>query len=572
MIATTLTESRSRLGTLLLERGYLSAQQLDDCLGRQRDSNGAQLLGEVLLEQGYCSEDQLTECLAAQYGVPYAKLDSRLFDSKTLEIVARDFMEAHTVLPLFKIKTMLTVAMAEPANLFVIDELKRITGCDVQVVAATAGDIRRLIGACIPSAGVFVIDDIIDVANESELTLIEDAVEDIANLQEVAGQSPVIRLVNYIVYNAVKDGASDIHLEPTETVLRVRYRIDGVLHKGLETPIRVAPAVLSRIKVMASMDISERRLPQDGRIHVMLKTRPIDLRVSICPMVHGEKCVIRVMDTSHVVASLTQLGFRTDILTVFHEQIERPDGIVLVTGPTGSGKSTTLYAVLNEISSMEKNICTVEDPVEYNLKLVNQLQVKDKIGLTFGASLRSLLRQDPDVIMIGEVRDEETARIAIQSALTGHLVFSTLHTNDACSAVMRLVNMNVESYLIGAAINAVLAQRLVRRICQKCKQVYSPPRAVRTAVQKMGLEIEEFYHGVGCKRCRNTGYTGRIGIHEMLVFNDPIRDLVTSTPSLSHIRICARDQGMTSLRYDGLTKVKEGMTTVEEVFNASQDI
>jgi type IV pilus assembly protein PilB len=568
---TTAIESHSRLGSLLIERGYVSSDQLRDCLDRQRETQGEQLLGEVLLEQGYCSEDQLTECLAAQYGVPYAKLDSRLFDSKTMELVQREFMETHTIVPLFKVRNMLTVAMSEPANLFVIDELKRLTGCDVQVVVSTVSDIRRLIGACIPSAGVFVIDDIIDMANESELTLIEHAVEDIANLQEVAGQSPVIRLVNYIIYNAVKDGASDIHLEPTENTLRVRYRIDGVLHKGLEAPERVAPAVISRIKVMASMDISERRLPQDGRIHVMLKTRPVDLRVSICPMVHGEKCVIRVMDTSHVIASLTQLGFRTDILTLFREQIERPDGIVLVTGPTGSGKSTTLYAVLNEISTMEKNICTVEDPVEYNLKLVNQLQVKEKIGLTFAASLRSLLRQDPDVIMIGEVRDEETARIAIQSALTGHLVFSTLHTNDACSAVMRLVNMNVESYLIGAAINAVLAQRLVRRICQKCRQVYNPSRAVRNAVSNAGIEIDEYYHGVGCKRCHNTGYSGRIGIHELLVFNDAIRDLVTTTPSLSHIRACAREQNMTSLRYDGLNKVKEGLTTVEEVFNASQE-
>ena len=570
MIAT-VVENRSRLGTLLLDRGYLTAPQLEESLTFQQESQGSQLLGEVLLQRGYCSEDQLTECLAIQYGVPYAKLDARLFDSKTLEVVPRDFMDTHTVLPLFKIKDMLTVAMAEPANLFVIDELKRITSCDVQVVAATGADIRRLIQACIPSAGVFVIDDILDLANESELTLIEDVAEDIGNLVEVAGQSPVIRLVNYIVYNAVKEGASDIHIEPTETVLRVRYRIDGVMHKSLEAPIRVAPAVISRIKVMANLDISERRLPQDGRIHVMLKTRPVDLRVSICPMVAGEKCVIRVLDNSHVLASLSQLGFRTEIMSRIKEQIERPNGIMLVCGPTGSGKSTTLYAALHEISSMEKNICTVEDPVEYNLKLVNQLQVKDKIGLSFSNALRSLLRQDPDVIMIGEIRDEDTARIAIQSSLTGHLVFSTLHTNDACSAVTRLLNMNVESYLIGAAINAVLAQRLVRRICPKCKQVYNPPRTVRNAVANMGLEIEEFFHGVGCKRCRNTGYSGRIGIHECLLFDDNLRDLVTTTPALSQLRACAKEQGMSSLRYDGLNKVKEGITTVEEIFNASEE-
>jgi type IV pilus assembly protein PilB len=562
-------EIRSRLGTLLIERGYVTVPQLEDCLTYQQQCGDGQLLGEVLLARGVCSEDQLTECLASQYSVPYAKLDARLFDSKSVEAVSREFLETHTVLPLFKIRDTLTVAMAEPANLFVIDELKRITGLEVQVVAATGSDIRRLLQACIPSAGVFVIDDIIDMAGESEVTLIQDAVEDIGNLQDVAGQSPTIRLVNYIIYNAVKEGASDIHIEPTETSLRMRYRVDGVLQKSLEAPIRIAPAVTSRIKIMANLDISERRLPQDGRIHILLKRRPIDLRVSICPIVHGEKTVIRVLDNSNAIASLTQLGFRTDVLTPFQEQIQRPNGIVLVTGPTGSGKSTTLYAALHEISSMERNICTVEDPVEYNLNLINQVQVKEKIGLTFSQALRSLLRQDPDVIMIGEVRDEETARIAIQSALTGHLVFSTLHTNDACGAVMRLVNMNVESYLLGAALNCVLAQRLVRRICPKCRQVYSPPRQVRAAVAKMGLEIEKFYHGVGCQKCHNTGYSGRIGIHEVLVLNDELRDLITATPSLSHIRDLARKQGMTTLRYDGLTKVQEGVTTVEEVFNAS---
>ncbi len=570
MIATSI-ETRSRLGSLLQERGYLTPEQLEECLSSQRETQGSQLLGELLLQRGFCTEEQLTECLAVQYGVPYAKLDARLFDSKTLELLPREFIDTHTVLPLFKVKEVMTVAMAEPANLFVIDELKRISGCDVQVVAATAADIRRLIQACIPSAGVFVIDDIMDLASDSELTLIQEAVEDIANLQEVAGQSPVIRLVNYIVYNAVKDGASDIHIEPTETVLRVRYRVDGVLHKVLEGPIRVAPAVVSRIKVMSNLDISERRLPQDGRIHVMLKSRPIDLRVSICPLSNGEKAVIRVLDNSQILASLSQLGFRTDIMNQIKEQIERPNGIMLVCGPTGSGKSTTLYAALHEIASMEKNICTVEDPVEYNLKLVNQVHVKDKIGLTFSSALRSLLRQDPDVIMIGEIRDEDTARIAIQSALTGHMVFSTLHTNDACSAMTRLLNMGVENYLIGAAVNAVLAQRLVRRICPKCRQEYNLPRTMRTVVAKMGLEIEKFYHGVGCKRCRNTGYSGRIGIHELLVIGDSLRDLIPNTPSLRDLRACAKQQGMTSLRYDGLNKVKEGLTTVEEVFNASDD-
>ncbi|MBI3465456.1 MAG: Flp pilus assembly complex ATPase component TadA [Planctomycetes bacterium] len=568
----TLTKPRNFLGSILVERGYLTVAQLEQALSYQSEIGGRQLLGEVLLERSQCTDDQIAECLALQYSVPYAKLDPRLFDPKTMELVPREFMETHTVLPMFKVKGTLTVALAEPANLFVIDELKRITDCEVQVVAATATDIHRMIQACIPNAGVFVIDDIIDESIEAELTLIEDAVQEIGDLQEEAAQSPIVRLVNYIIYNAVKENASDVHFEPTEKVLRIRFRIDGTLHKALEVPVRLTAAVTSRIKIMANMDISERRLPQDGRIHVLLKSRPIDLRVSICPMVHGEKIVVRVLDNSQAVSSLTQLGFRSELLTPFQEQIVRPNGIVLVTGPTGSGKSTTLYAALHEISTMEKNICTVEDPVEYHLNLINQLQVKEKIGLSFSSALRSLLRQDPDVIMLGEVRDEDTARTAIQAAMTGHLVFTTLHTNDACSAIMRLVNMSVEPYLIAAALNAVLAQRLVRRICSRCKEKYNPPRPVRTAVSKMGLEIEEFCHGVGCKRCRNTGYSGRIGIHELLVLDDTLREHISTQPSLSYIRARAKEQGMTSLRYDGLTKVKEGLTTVEEVFQASDDL
>ena len=562
------TENRS-LGTLLVAGGHLTPEQLQVALDQQNQTG--QLLGEVVVELNYVTAEQLATCLAIQYDVPYVKLDTRLFDPATMELVPREFLEAHIVLPLFKIRNVLTVAMSDPANLFVIDEIERITGCGLQLAVATTEDIRRMIQSTVPSAGVFVIDDIVDdESTESQVTLIENVVEEIGDLQEVAGQSPVIRLVNYIIYNAVNEGASDVHFELSSSVLRIRYRIDGVLHKALEVPSRLSPAVTSRLKVMADLDISERRLPQDGNIHVLLKGRPIDLRLGICPMVNGEKCVIRVLDNANVLVSLTQLGFRTDIFNQFKAQIQRPNGIVLVCGPTGSGKSTTLYAGLNEISSMEKNICTVEDPVEYRLNLVNQLHVKEKIGLTFATALRSLLRQDPDVLMVGEIRDEDTARIAIQAAMTGHLVFTTLHTNDACRTISRLANMGVERYLIAAAVNAVLSQRLVRRICSKCKEPYSPPKSVQRAVAEIGVEIEEFYHGVGCKRCRNTGYSGRIGLHELLVLDDTLRDMVTALAPLGEIRAYASKAGMTSLRYDGLMKVKEGMTTVEEVFNASE--
>ncbi|MEA1950944.1 MAG: ATPase, T2SS/T4P/T4SS family, partial [Planctomycetota bacterium] len=462
------TTTPRRLGDLLVERGYLSDEMLASALMHQKSGGRSKLLGEILVELEYCSEDQIVECLADEYGVPYAKLEARLYDPKVVDILPREYIENNLVLPLFVVREILTVAVSEPSNLFLIDEIKSLTGLDVQIVAATPKDIRRLL-TNLPNSKVFVIDDIIEDSESADVTLIEEAIEDIGDIEEIAGQSPVIRLVNYIVFNAVREGASDIHIEPAERCLRVRYRIDGRLHKWLDVPLHLLNAVTSRIKIMASLDISERRLPQDGRVNVMLERRKIDLRVSTFPSSRGEKTVIRVLDTKSVSLNLEELGFAEDVLNSFQHHILAPNGISLVTGPTGSGKSTTLYAALNTISSMENNICTVEDPIEYHLPLINQFQVQERIGLTFSKALRTLLRQDPDIIMVGEIRDEETARTAIQAALTGHLVFSTLHTNDACSAVTRLVNMGVEPYLIGAALNMVLAQRLVRCICPKCR-------------------------------------------------------------------------------------------------------
>ena len=461
--------------------------------------------------------------------------------------------------------------MMPASNLFLIDEVRQLTQLDVQIVAATNKDIRRVLTA-LPNSKVFVIDDIIEDSEGSEVTLIEEAIDDIGDVEEVAGQSPVIRLVNYVIFNAVKEGASDIHIEPSERFMRVRYRIDGRLYKSLEVPVHLINAVTSRIKIMAGMDISERRLPQDGRIHVMLEKRKIDLRVSTFPTNRGEKTVIRVLDTRAVSLVLEELGFAEDVLSGFLQNITAPNGIVLVTGPTGSGKSTTLYAALNNVSSMENNICTVEDPIEYHLPLINQFQVQERIGLTFSKALRTLLRQDPDVIMVGEIRDEETARTAIQAALTGHLVFSTLHTNDACSAITRLVNMGVEPYLIGAALNTVLAQRLVRRICPKCRQTYEPPRTLRKALERMGYPIDTFQKGVGCRRCRNTGFSGRIGIHELLIISDELRDVIVNNPSVAAIRQIAARDGMITLRQDGVRKVREGITTIEEILHVTGEV
>ncbi|GAB6165861.1 hypothetical protein JCM19992_18610 [Thermostilla marina] len=564
------TATSKRLGDLLVERRYLTEEDLLEALRIQKTSERQRLLGEILIEEGFCTEEQVSECLAAEYGFPFAKLEARLYDSKIIDVLPREYIENNLVLPLFKVRDVLTVAVAEPSNMFLAEEIRSLTGLEVQVVVATAKDIRRMISS-LPNSKVFVIDDIIEDSDSADVTLIEDALEDIGDIEEVAGQSPVIRLVNYVIYNAVKEGASDIHIEPGERCLRVRYRVDGRLHKALDVPSHLANAVTSRIKIMASMDISERRLPQDGRVNVLLDGRKIDLRVNTFPGSRGEKTVIRVLDTRAVSLNLEELGFAEDILARLRRAIQAPNGIILATGPTGSGKSTTLYACLNAISSMENNVCTVEDPIEYNLPLVNQFQVQEKIGLTFSTALRTLLRQDPDVIMVGEVRDEETARTAIQAALTGHLVFSTLHTNDAPSAVTRLINMGVEPYLIAAALNAVLAQRLVRRICPKCRAEYEPPRSLRRALEKMGCPIETFYKGVGCRQCRNTGYRGRLGIHELLIITDEIRDSIVTNPSVHQLRRLAEQNGMQSLRIDGFRKVQEGLTTVEEVLHVVGD-
>ncbi len=559
-----------RLGNVLIERGYLAIDDLEAVLREQKQQRGGEnrLLGEILVESKLCTEDQVVECLAAEYGVPYAKLEARLHDSKVADLLSRDFIEKHLVLPLFVVRDVLTVAVTEPANLFLVDEIRATVGMEVQIVATTTKDVRRMITA-LPNSKVFVIDDIIEDSEQAEVTLIEDAIEDIGDIEEVAGQSPIIRLVNYIIFNAAKEGASDIHIEPSERCMRVRYRVDGRLYKALEVPLHLLSAVTSRIKIMASLDISERRLPQDGRIHVLLDGRKIDMRVSTFPSKQGEKTVIRILDMKGGSLSLADLGFAEDILTSLQQHIRQPNGIVLVTGPTGSGKSTTLYAVLNEISSMENNICTVEDPVEYNLPLINQFQVQERVGLTFSKALRTLLRQDPDIIMVGEIRDEETARTAIQAALTGHLVFSTLHTNDAALAITRLINMGVESFLIGAALQAVLAQRLVRRICNRCRTEYDPPRNVRKALARMGMELDQVYKGAGCRECRNTGYRGRLGVHELLSVNDEMRDAIMDGATVSRLRQIGKDNDMITLADDGFRKVREGITTIEEVFNVA---
>ena len=562
-------DKKLQLGQLLLQSGAVTQEQLTAALDHQRKSGNNLLLGEVLVQQGFCNEDQIMASLAQGYGVPFAKVSPKVADPKIVQILPREFLEKHGILPLFKVKGTLTLAVHEPSNVFLIEEVARMTECRVQVVCATARDIRATLDTHMPNANVFVIDDIIEDVNANDLSLVETQVDDLADLEQAAGNSPVIKLVNYLICSAVREGASDIHIEPDEGVLRVRYRVDGKLFEKIRPPVKMMPAVVSRIKIMARLDISERRLPQDGGIHVMLEGRPVDLRVSTLAGKFGEKVVIRIIDNRNVLVNMEKLGFSYETLRAFRKVVDQPNGIMLVTGPTGSGKSTTLYSVLAEINSEELNICTVEDPIEFNLSGVNQFQVNDKIGFTFATSLRSLLRQDPDVIMVGEIRDQETARIAVQAALTGHMVYSSLHTNDAPGAITRLLNIGVEPYLVAASLEAALAQRLVRKICTHCKEPFDAPVNIRRAVERYAGEVETLYHGVGCGKCRNSGYSGRIGIYELLVPTDELRDKITACPSITELREVATRAGMSSLRADGMAKVKAGITTAEEIFRAT---
>jgi type IV pilus assembly protein PilB len=563
-------ENKTQLGQLLMAQGVVTAEQIEKALSEQKEKGHRKLLGEHLVEMGYCTENQIASALAQAYGVPYAQIGPKLCDPKVLEILPREFLEEYIVLPLFKVYDVLTVAVSEPTNVFLMDEIERLSGCKVQVVCATTKDIKATLQSYLPSANVFVIDDIMDDEGLEDFTLMENITQDIGNLEEIAGQSPVVKLVNYLLYNAVRENASDIHIEPDDKKLRVRYRVDGKLYEKMRPPHQMHSAIVSRIKIMAELDIAQRRLPQDGGIHVLVESRPIDLRVSVMPGNFGEKVVIRVIDPQKILYNLESLGFTVENLKRFRQIIQAPNGIVLVTGPTGSGKNTTLYAALSELNTDEVNICTVEDPVECNISGINQFQVNTGAGFEFSTALRSLLRQDPDIIMVGEIRDEDTANIAVQAALTGHLVLSTLHTNDAPGAITRLLDLGVAPYLVSASLIGVLAQRLVRKICSNCKTEYEPPASIKRTVQQLNGEIESFHRGVGCKKCRNTGYAGRIAIHELFVPDEESAEMINERVSSKKLRAKALQEGMVPLQLDGIEKVKAGIISVEEVLRTAQ--
>ncbi|MFN3168515.1 MAG: GspE/PulE family protein [Phycisphaeraceae bacterium] len=562
-----------RVGDLLVDHGVISAEQLGQALEYQRKSDGRKLLGDVLVELGLVTQGQVMEAVADSYGLPFARIDATMVDPSLTELLPIDYCQKQGVVPMFLVQGKLTVAVSDPANVFLPEEIGRMTGHQVQVVAATQDDIRDALTS-LEQGGedVFVIDEAEQSIDVDSLDVVEQHSIDVADLAASAGESPVIKLVNFIIFSAVRESASDIHIEPDEGKLRVRYRVDGGLYEKIAPPPSLLPALVSRIKIMASLDISERRVPQDGAITIRIDKRQVDLRVSTMPGKFGEKVVMRIVDQKNAVTNLDKLGFSDEMLTVLRDLISQPNGVVLVTGPTGSGKSTTLYGALAEINREDINISTVEDPVEYNLPGVNQFQTHDRAGFTFAKALRALLRQDPDVVMLGEIRDQETAKIATQAALTGHMVLSTLHTNDAPSAVTRLINIGVEPYLVAAALRGVLAQRLVRRVCSGCTEPLKPTdkdQRILEHLAKDGDTPTNLVQGTGCKKCRGTGFSGRLGLYEIFVPDAACMDAVSKGASLQEVRMLA-EQGSTyiTLKKDGVAKASAGLTTLQEVFKA----
>ena len=556
--------AQAPLGQLLLRKGVLSQDQLDSALEQQKNCDERKLIGEVLVEMGLADNRTVLETLAQAYGIPFASDTARLADPKVIEVLPREFLQEHGVLPMFLVRDVLTVAVSEPANLYLLEEIERRTGYTTQIVAATSDDIESAHQSYLPAANVFVIDEIYEDIDEHDFAVIEQDATELADLEEDAGHGPVVKLVNFLIYSAVQEGASDIHIEPDDRMLRVRYRVDGKLYEKIQPPYKMQQAIASRIKIMANLDISERRLPQDGDFNVMMDGRPIDLRVSTMPSKYGEIVVMRIIDSKNNRLSLDSLGFNEQMLIDWKSIVEQPNGVVLVTGPTGSGKSTTLYSVLSQLDTDEINVATIEDPIEAQIRGINQSQINERAGFTFSTALRSMLRQDPDVLMVGEVRDSDTAAIVSQAALTGHLVFSTLHTNDSISAVTRLVNLGIEPYLVAATVRGVLAQRLVRKICPHCKTAWEGEDAVRSACGG-----GDYYIGAGCNRCRGTGFAGRIGIFELLIPSNEILEAIGRGASLQELRTLTSHA---TLRVDGLEKVAKGLTTPEEVLCATRSI
>ena len=551
----------------LSEMGKITGEQLSELRGIQKKRANCDIC-QLIKELNLAHEPDISMARANLNGCEFQRIEPEKVDKDVFNKLDREYIKSNRIMPIAVRDEILVVATSRPADLFIIEDVKRQTQMKTEMVVCMDEDIDNVCETFDNERIDYDIDDIIN--DMADVEVVQDQQEESDDLEKMAGQSPIIKFVNYLISNAVREGASDIHIEPKDKYMRTRYRIDGVLFEMKQSPLKMHPAVVSRIKIMADLDISERRLPQDGKIKVSVAGRAIDLRISTLPTNHGEKVVIRVLDSESITRGLEQLGMEHDVMKGFGEQVAMPHGILLVTGPTGSGKSTTLYSALSQMDGDKLNISTVEDPVEYELGFCNQVQINEKIGLEFATSLRSLLRQDPDVIMIGEIRDNETARIAVQAALTGHLVLSTLHTNDAACSITRLVDIGIEPYLIAASLNGVLAQRLVRKICPECKEIYQVSEHVARYVEKEGVEPGQIYHGAGCDSCRGSGYLGRVGIYELLIIDEQFRDMINKDTSVNNMRRSFHESGRRSLFDDGILKVKQGLTTIEEVLRVTK--
>ena len=563
-----------RLGEILLKESLITQDQLDKALEFQRSNGGK--LGSCLTKMGYITDDDITGVLSRQYGVPSINLKYYEIDPNVIKLIPQDTALRYQVVPLSRVGSVLTIAMTDPTNVFAMDDIKFMTGFNVEPVVASESAIGEAItrfyggGASSHEELSNLMKDLVDEDQELELAAEEQELDATA-LERAAEEAPIIKLVNLILTDSVKRGASDIHVEPYENEMRVRFRVDGVLQTVMNPPLKLRDAMTSRLKIMAKLDIAEKRLPQDGRIMIKYKSegrkKELDFRVSSVPTLYGEKIVLRLLDKENLRLDMTKLGFEPESLKKFERNILRPYGMVLVTGPTGSGKTNTLYSSVSRLNQVETNIMTAEDPVEFQLAGINQVQMKEQIGLNFAAALRAFLRQDPNIILVGEIRDFETAEIGVKAALTGHLVLSTLHTNDAPSTISRLMNMGIEPFLVATSVNLICAQRLVRRICVNCKEELEVPQQ---ALIDAGYSPEEakttkIYHGKGCSTCNKGGYKGRTGLYEVMEINDELRELILVGASALELKKKAIEQGMITLRRSGLIKVALGMTTMEEV-------
>jgi type IV pilus assembly protein PilB len=563
-----------KIGEFLVRSNLIDQDQLDKALEEQKQTGGR--IGEHLVRLGFVTEEDILDCLSQQYGVPSINLRHFEIDESIIRLIPADVARKYQFIPVSKTGATLTVAMADPTNVFAMDDITFITGYRVEPVVASEEALREAIDKYYGTTHALELKKVMEdlqTTDESALEVLEEEedLDDITDLEASADEAPVVRLVNLMLTDALKRGASDIHVEPYEKTYRVRFRIDGVLSEVMNPPMKLKEAIASRIKILSKLDIAEKRLPQDGRIRIKMKfqgkLKELDFRVSTVPTMHGEKIVMRLLDRDTLMLDMTKLGFEKGSLKNFEEAIFRPYGMVLVTGPTGSGKTNTLYSALSRINTPEVNILTAEDPVEFQLAGVNQVQMKESIGLNFAAALRSFLRQDPNIVLVGEIRDFETAEIAIKAALTGHLVMSTLHTNDAPSSINRLMNMGIEPFLVATSVNLICAQRLIRRICQNCKQEEDVPVQALLNIGFSETEAPDIqlYKGRGCEQCNQRGYKGRIGLYEVMEVSEDVRELILSGASAVELRRKALEEGMIGLRQSGLQKIRDGITTIEEV-------